>query len=80
MDHYFFHHFRVGDFEVPQELFDSLLLMIEQPDNKGHRRFTLTYKKDDSEPNVTYVYAWSRNSDFLYLGYIECNSFVDLPF
>ena len=47
MDHYFFHHFRVGDFEVPQELFDSLLLMIEQPDNKGHRRFTLTYKKSE---------------------------------
>lgn len=69
--HFYFHHFRVGDFEIPEDLFKSTVDMITKKDSDGNQRFYLHLATDPREENVTYYYVWSQNSDFLYLGYVE---------
>lgn len=71
MEKYFFHHLRVGDFEVPKDLFNSFVELSTHPDSKGNRRFILHTAFSDEEPNIIYYYLWSRNSDFYYFGYVE---------
>lgn len=69
--HYYFYHRLGGDLEVPEELFNSLIQHLVQPDSKGHCRYKVHTAFDDAEPDVIYYYVWSRNADFLYIGYIE---------
>ena len=71
MEKFYFHHIRTGDIEVPEQLFKLFIDFIQKKDSKGFRKFQVVTISDDSEDNVIYYYSWSRNSDFLYLGYCE---------
>ena len=51
MEKYFFHHLRVGDFEVPKDLFNSFVELATHPDSKGISRFILHTAYSDEDPN-----------------------------
>lgn len=71
MKHYYFHHIRVGDFEIPKDLFNSIVELATHPDKDGNRRFILHTAASDDDPGTIYYYFWSRNSDFFYFGYVS---------
>lgn len=71
MKHYYFHHIRVGDFEITQDLFNSIVVLATHPDKDGNRRFILHTSVSDDDPDTIYYYFWSRYSDFFYFGYVS---------
>ena len=60
---------RVGDFEVDECTFYSLLAFIDE--KRKHNHHQLVVMTDDEETDVSYYYVWSKSSDFSYIGFTE---------
>ena len=69
MKRYYLFQQRVGDFEVNERTFNSLLAFIDE--KRKHNHHQLVVMTDDDEKDVSFYYVWSKSSDFTYIGYTE---------
>lgn len=69
MKRYYLFQQRVGDFEVDERTFNSLLAFIDE--KRKHNHHQLTVMVDDDEKDVAYYYVWSKSSDFTYIGFTK---------